>query len=634
MAPQDPAAGASNVLSRGGTFPEPDYAQWQEQVEKVLRKTGLLGDDVAAPDPVEDVLASVTHDGVTVHPLYTDNPTEPGYPGAAPFVRGSDPHGNATEGWDVRQQHGQSDAAATNRDILADLGNGVTSLWLRLGTGGLPVDGLGDALSGVHVDMIGLALDAGAETARAANAFLQLAEEQGVQRSSLRGSLGADPIGVRARTGEKQDFSDAVELAQRCAKQYPNLRAMTVSGLPYHDAGGSDAEELGCTLAAAVANLRELADHVDIDAACNTMEFRYAATNDQFSTIAKLRAARRLWERVTRECGAGDHARRQQQHAVTSSAMLTRRDPWSNLLRATIGAFSAGVGGAQAVTVQPFDAAIGLPDTNSLRIARNTQLLLLEESRLAQVIDPAGGSWYVETLTDDLARAAWEWFQRIEAEGGMVSALESGLVADRLAATRQQRQSAIAHRSDPITGVSEFPNLDEQPLQRPALPSWPAGGLPRFRWSEGYEALRDASDSHQESTGSRPRVFLATLGPVAAHTARAAFTKNLLAAGGIDTSEAGATGPDEPGSADDTVQDVVEAFLATGDSVACLCGTNDAYRTYGEEAVTALKQAGAHGVLLAGPRKMSIKDVDDYVFSGVDALAVLRELHRTLGVQQ
>ncbi|CAM04824.1 heterodimeric methylmalonyl-CoA mutase small subunit [Saccharopolyspora erythraea NRRL 2338] len=607
-------------LPLAAEFPEPARQQWRQQVEKVLRRSGLLPEGRPAPEPVEDVLASATYDGITVHPLYTEGPASSGVPGLAPYVRGSRAQGCVSEGWDVRQHHAHPDASETNREILADLYNGTTSLWLELGPTGLPVDSLADALEGVHLDMIGVVLDAGDEAARAASALLELAREQGVRPSALRANLGADPLSTWARTGQERDLGLAAEVAAHCAS-HPGLRAITVDGLPYHEAGGSDAEELGCSIAAGVTYLRVLAGELGAEAASGLLEFRYAATADQFLTIAKLRAARRLWERVTREIGVAERA--QLQHAVTSSAMLTRRDPWVNMLRTTIATFAAGVGGARSVTVRPFDAAIGLPDPFSRRIARNTQSLLLEESHLAQVIDPAGGSWYVETLTDELAHKAWEWFRRIEAEGGLPAALRSGLVADRLAETWQRRRDAVAHRTDPITGVTEFPNLEEPALRRDPAPEPLSGGLPRHRYAEDFERLRDASDAHLAETGARPKVFLATLGSLAEHNARASFARNLFGAGGLETPDAGPT---------ESTEDVVKAFAGSGTPVACLCSGDRIYGEHAEETARALREAGADQVLLAG--SLEVPGVDGRVFGGCNALEVLQDVHRRLGVQQ
>ncbi|MEB3370566.1 methylmalonyl-CoA mutase small subunit [Saccharopolyspora mangrovi] len=601
----------------------PTREQWQAQVHKVLERSGLVGDEPPT-GPVEDVLNSTTHDGIRVRPLYTSAPADPGLPGLAPFVRGARPQGGVAEGWDVRQRHEHPEAAETNREVLADLYNGVSSLWLRLGAAGLAIDDLADALNGVHLDMIGVSLDAGADFAAAAKALLALAAEQGVPPGELRGNLGADPLGVQARTGQAGDRDAAVELAQRCAAEFPQLGALTVDALPFHDAGGSDAQELGCSLAAGVTYLRWLTDAgMDVDTAAGQLEFRYAATADQFLTIAKLRAARRLWEQVTRSSGVSEQARAQTQHAVTSQAMLTRRDPWVNMLRGTIATFAAGVGGAQSVTTLPFDTAIGLPDDFARRIARNTQALLLEESHLAQVIDPAGGSWYVETLTDELARTAWTWFQHIEAAGGLPQALESGLVAEELAKTWQQRSEAIAHRRDPITGVSEFPHLDETPLHRTPAPEQPGGGLPAHRYAEDFEALRDAADKRLAETGERPAVFLATLGPLAKHNARASFARNLFAAGGLATPDAGPT---------DNAHDVMKAYIERPCPVVCLCSSDDVYAAWATDVIRTLREAGAKTVLLAG-KPHDDRGVDGYVHTGCNVIDILRDAHRTLGIE-
>lgn len=394
---------------------------------------------------------SVTYDGITRAPLYTaqDVPFEPARL-FRPVAR-----------WDVRARHTVPDAAA----ILDDLEHGVTSLWLA----GPAVD----ALPELRGRDIPITLDAGAE-------FVDVANSAG----ELRGNYGADPLGVLARTGTRVDLAGAVELAQ-AASQLSELRAIVVDALPYHEAGGSDAQELGCSIATGVAYLRALVDAgLDVATAAGQLEFRYAAGVDQFLTIAKFRAARRLWARVTELSGA---AAEQLQHAVTAPAMLTRRDPYVNMVRSTIACFAAGVGGADAVTVLPFDSAIGLPGALGRRIARNTQSILLEESTVAGVLDPAGESWYVERLTDDLAHAAWSWFTEIERAGGVAAALDSGLIAGRLAETWRARQANLESDVDKIIGVTVFPNKDEQPLVRePASPP-PSGGLPRVRYAEEFE---------------------------------------------------------------------------------------------------------------------------------------------------
>jgi methylmalonyl-CoA mutase len=617
---------APDELKLAAEFATPNRVDWQELVADVLRKSGVLAEGSGiAP---ESLLASTTYDGIEIQPLYTfedaaDTPN-PGYPGLPPFVRGSRPEGSIATGWDIRAQHAQADPRATNKAVLADLEGGVGSIWLRLGGDALPVESLADALNEVYVDLAAVTLDAGAEYEAAAAALLEVFAEREIRASEAIGNIGADPIGLRARTGGPHDVAPAAALAARLAAKYPKLRSIVVDGTVFHEAGGSDAQELGAAIAAGVAYLRALTEAgLDVDAAASQLEFRLAASADQFLTIAKFRAARRLWARVTEVAGASPAVRGMRQHAVTSSAMLTRRDPWVNMLRTTLACFGAGIGGADAITVLPFDAAIGLPDAFSRRIARNTHAILIEESKLAGVIDPAGGSWYVENLTEELAQVAWREFTGIEREGGIEAALDSGALAGRLAATWEARSKRLATREDPITGVSEFPNLDEKKVERSPLPSIveSSGGLPRVRYAQAYETLRDRSDAQVASHGERPRVFLATLGPLAAHTGRAGFAANLFQAGGIETINAGVT------------DDVIKAFSESGTTFACICGSDRAYEEQAAEVATALKEAGARAVLLAGKPTDAYGDVTGFLYTGCDALEVLTGTLETLGVQ-
>jgi methylmalonyl-CoA mutase len=554
----------------------------------VLRKAGTAHDDTP-PEAVQELLGSVSYDGIPVQALFTAADVEGlpavGWPGQTPFIRGGSA---APRAWDVRQRHADPDAKVTREAILADLEHGATSIWLD----GIAPGSIPEALDGVYLDLAPVVLDCGEDTEAAAAAFLALPGED------KRGNLGADPLGWQARTGRPADLG----LLGRLARTAASVPVATVDATPYHEAGGSDAEELGFAAATGVAYLRAFVEAgLSAGMALRQLEFRYAAGGDQFATIAKLRAARRIWARIAQVCDVPQLGA-QVQHAVTSAAMMTARDPWVNLLRTTVACFAAGVGGADAVTVLPFDARLGLPDGFSRRIARNTSTLLVEEANVARVLDPAGGSWFVESLTDALAHAAWDVFNNVERAGGMRAALDSGLVADRVAATWQRRADRIARRLDPITGVSEFASLEERRPARAPAPPPPAGGLPRHRYAEAFETLRDAAD------GSGKVVSLVTLGPVAAHTARASFAANLFAAGGVRTVH---NGP---------VTEVV-----------CICGSDRSYAQEAAQTARRLKAEGAKTVWLAG-KPAGYDHVDDYLYTGCDALAVLRRTHADLGL--
>lgn len=606
-------------LVLAGEFPAATRERWRELALGVLRKSGMDIDADVDADAVDAALGTDTPDGVRLRALYTsDDVVAAGVPDGRPVG----------QPWDVRQRHTYPDPEVARAAVLADLENGVTSLWLTAAA-----DELGAVLDGVYLDLAGVVLDGGAHFEAVADAYLGLLAERGVRPGQATGNLGADPLSVQARTGQRPDLGAAVELAMRCAPDHGALRAIVVDGLPYHEAGGSDAQELACALAAGTEYLRALtgAGLTVADAAAQ-LEFRYAATVDQFATIAKLRAARRLWRRVTEVCGA---VATQRQHAVTSPIMQAARDPWVNMLRGTVACFSAGVGGADAVTVLPFDSAIGLPDVFALRIARNTQALLVEEAHVARVGDPAGGSWYVESLTTELARRAWADFQRIEAAGGLSAALADGSVAAALAATWEHRRDEVAHRGQPLTGVSEFPNLAEKPISRAAAQEPAAGGLPRVRLSGDFERLRDRGDAILAATGARPVVFLATRGPQSSHGARAAFAANLFQAGGFDTVPAGATTDADA---------LLAAYRSAGSPpLVCLCATEAEYAERAEPATAVLRRAGARVVLIAGGphtathpyrgaagRERDPFGTDGAVFAGCDAVGVLTALYQDL----
>jgi methylmalonyl-CoA mutase len=301
--------------------------------------------------------------------------------------------------------------------------------------------------------------------------------------------------------------------------------------------------------------------------------------------------------------------------------MMTRRDPWNNILRGTLACFAAGVGGADAITVRPFDAALGRPDVLALRIARNTHAVLAEESYVARVIDPAGGSWYVENLTEALAQRAWAWFQEIERAGGLSAAIRSGMVADRIAASRDARRAALAHRREAVTGVTEFPLTGETLLSRPAAAARPQdGGLPRIRWAQWHEELRDRADAYTQSTGTPPTVALILVGSPRAAASRAAAVTALLAPAGIAAVTA------DPGR-----PDPVPWHLP----VAVLCCADDASSDDVTAAVARLRAAGASRVILAAPPDTGpVAAVDDIIAGDTDVLALARRTLDALDVPQ
>jgi methylmalonyl-CoA mutase len=585
-------------------------------------------------------LVSRTTDGLAVQPLYTRADATPG---AMPAGR----TGSVAGGWDIRQRHLEPDPKAANAAILEDLTGGVTSIVLQItapGQGGLSysADAMAQALKGVFLDACTIELDARENTLDAAGSLLEIWHENKLTENERHGAFNHDPLGVLAKTGTLYYPAEkSCEIAAKLAadsRSMAHVTALLADGRPYHEAGGSEAQELAAMLATLMAYLRACeAAGLSPRAALGQVALALAADADLFLTMAKLRAARRLVARVADACGAGTAAERLPLTATTSERMMAKRDPWVNMLRTTVACAGAAFGGADAVTVLPFTWALGKPDAFARRIARNTHLVLQEESSAARVIDPAHGSWYVEKLTGELAQEAWVLFQEIESKGGMARALESGFVQGEIARVAEARARDITHGRIELTGVSAFPKLADDGVKFTAHP--PAdpvtkGGtsvapLTQRRLAAPFEELRDAADAHFAKTGKKPQVFLASLGDLAVHSARSTWIRNFLAAGGIEAIASGEL---------HNSADVGKAFADSGASIACLCSADKVYAEVGEATAGVLKQAGAEQVLLAGRPKdqeepLKSAGVDTFIFAGSDAIATLMKLHEALGVR-
>lgn len=592
-------------------------------VERTLRGRGI------------DELLGSTRDGIEIQPLYTDGPPPPA------AVRDADP-ARAERGWDVRAWHCPADGAdgeavdGLRQSIDDDLVGGATSIELALGDGS--GGGLGAVLAGVDVGQTPVALAPHADVA-AAEAFGALAARRGSPLAA-GSTFGLDPIGEWARRSGRVECGPAARWAAQTAASGSlggGVMAFCVDAVRYADAGATEAQALGWATATGVAYLRALVEAgASVDAAAGLVGFRLAATADQFVTIAGLRAARVMWERVVMASGGSAHAARQYQHAVTANHMYSRRDPWVNLLRGASAALAAGVAGADAVTVLPFDHAsgpAGLDEALGRRLARNTQLLLLEESHLARAADPAGGSFYVESLTEELASEGWRVLQAVEASGGIEAAIDRGALAAACEESWRSRVRALRTRSEPLTGVSEFPLLDEPTLQVADDSNAGPGtvGLPIRRLAEPFEDLRNAADRHLALTGDRPAAWVAALGSASDHSVRTAWAQNLLAAGGIEAR--GAAGVNSPVAA-------AAEFAASGLTVAVITGTDDMYRLRGQATASALTEAGAAFLaLVCDPgtpaelvSALRSAGVDEIWHDGIDAAAALKRLYRILGV--
>ncbi len=648
-----------SVLALAGDTPAADLAAWRAEADAALK---------GAPF---DRLIKRTLDGVERGPLFTAEDLaeagEVGAPGAAPFIRGGVAARDPYLPWQIRQTIDIPDPKAANAALLAELNGGVSEIALKLdphgehGVAARTVSELQTVLDGVMLDLAGVHISPSLMGPQHAAMFVAALDASGVDPSAVRGGLGLSPIGQKSLAGGgaadlDQRFDRAAEAAALVSERYPGLKTVSITASTAHDAGASEAQEIAFALAGGASYMRALIDRgLSVDAAAKALEFSFAADADIHLTIAKLRAARRAWARVLEAFGVSEDQRAMRVHVVTSARMLTKRDPWTNLIRNTCAGLGAAAGGADAITIRPFTDALGAATPFSRRLARNLHILLMEESHLGKVADPAGGGFLHETLGARLAEAGWAVFQQIEAHGGLFDAVKAGWLQAEIAKIRAQREAAYDAGKESLIGVSQYPDLDGRlvetaehrytppVLDTPVIQPQPftekvaaaaAGAqvreldLPEPEWTpltpariaEPFEALRDNADAFEAKTGAAPKAFFATLGGLAEFNARAGFAANRLAVAGVVADAA---------EAYDDVEACADAFKASGAKLAVICGTDEAYAESAAALAAALKAAGARAVWLAG--KAEIAGVDHQIHMRSRALEDGRLAHQATG---
>ncbi len=685
-------------------FPATTYEAWRTAVEAELKGAAF-----------EKKLVSQTFEGIAIQPLYTDDgwPSAgdlSGFPGFVPTTRGNRVLGNAATGWDIRQEHLHPDPAEANRAILEDLTHGVSSIQLRLdaavcagldgdareaaglcgldGVMAYSLDGLDRVLDHVELGIAPISIDAGGAFLPGAALLAALLEERGIDPSAVRCSFNADPLGALMRDGHlavplDEALAQMADLAAWTSARYPNATSVEVGTGPYHHSGASSTQDLAFAVATALEYLRAMTRAgMEIDDAARQIAFGVSIGTQFFRAIAKLRALRTMWAKVVVECGGSEEAARGTQiRARTSRRVLTSVDPWVNLLRNTVCCFAGAVAGANAITTAPLDAALGPSDDFSRHLARNTQVILQEESHLNRVIDPAGGSWFLETLTGQLAERAWDLLRQVEGRGGMIRAATEGWAAQQIDEVVAARDRDLATRRQVVTGISEHPDVREEPLLRPRpdlvrLRAEASTRLVAWRRdhrsnSEAQALARTAADPSR-TPGSLTAAAVAaaragaTLGqmaaaltppgsvparaePLALHTYAAAY-EELRAASEEHRERTGqrprvflanmgtpaefiarstfamnffeAGGFEEvntEGFAD--AQAAAAAFAQSGARIAVICSTDRQYESAVDQVAPALKAAGARTVILAGnPGAQEAK----YRAAGVDRFIFIR----------
>ncbi|MDR0536039.1 MAG: methylmalonyl-CoA mutase subunit beta [Puniceicoccales bacterium] len=630
-------------------FPASTHEEWKAAAEKLLKGA-----------PFDKIMLTATPENITLQPIYERDvlgalPTTDTFPGQDGYLRGTTAAGYLKAPWDIAQEIHFSDPAAFNTALLHDLESGLNAVSIDL-TGPAPLRlekpaDIVSAFNKVIPDALRWHFHAGERTPDIIKLFYSWLVAHNGKTDKVQGSFNYDPLGTLAATGslanplqrtrEKEGIYDKLAFAVKIAgANLPLFTSVGVNTRAYHNAGASATEELGAALATGVEYLRELAARgVDISTAASKTAFHFAIGGNFFVELAKLRAARILWARVVAELGGNEEAQAMHQHARTGLFNKTRHDPYVNILRTTTEALGGVLGGVESLTVGTFDEVIRVPEEFSRRIARNTQVILQEECELTSVIDPAGGSWYVEKLTDDIARKAWEFFQQIEEKGGAAAALQAGFIQETIATTRKGREKLLGQRRHSLIGTNQYPNVTESPLSGNPLQDSPAQAskdtsgvvaraLPSTRLAAPYEALRAASSAYKQQHGHGPKIHLANIAALRRHKARADFTRGFFETGGFEITGA-------EGSTDDAL--IASKAVASGAKIVVICGHDEDYPIHVPAIARAIKaQAPSVIVLLAGnpgDNEASYKEagLDSFIFVKSDNYATNRQYLQKVG---
>jgi len=682
-------------------FPGTSDAEWLKAAEKLLKGK-----------PFNKILRTSTYEGLTLEPQYrkevwdrVSNIDE--LPGEGSNLRGTKAEGYQQSSWKVAQEIKVPLAEEFNIALLHSLKRGQDAVNLVIdaagqagkdpdeaesndvGRDGTSICCLADlekALAGVQLDCVDINIQAYNNGLEYAMLLAAYCKKQGIEIGKIEGCVGSDPLGQLAETGSiagtlEEAYGKMAELTLWAKETKVKLKTIDIHTLAYHNAGGSAVEELAFALATGVEYIRKLNKFgLEIDDIAPRMQFSMALGGNMFMEIAKLRAARLLWSQIVKSFGGSDESAKIRIHGRTGKYNKTKYDPYVNMLRTTTEAFAGVVGGVDSLHIGSFDEVIRQPDDFSRRIARNQQIILNEESHLGHVIDPAGGSWYIEELTQRLADKAWENFQMLEAEGSFSELLSAGKVQDIVAKVAAFRQANLAKRKDVITGVNMYANLLETPLKENATDqlalncrrnteikaarkddmkieqcahsvkdAWLAGAtigvitsnlvsketthveaFPQTRLAEPFENLRDKMTAHIERTGKAVRVFLANNGGVPQYKARADFARGFMEVGGFEVIDKGGFATSEATAA---------SAIASQAEIVLICSTDSTYPEIVPEICHLVKEANPNTMLiLAGYPKDMIESykaagIDKFIYMGANALEVLSAAQKQAGVE-
>ena len=648
--PDDPQNKLENELNLSKDFSLPTYEEWKACAEESLKGA-----------PFEKKLVTKTYEGIDLQPIYTKKDLQDlSYleqePGECNYLRGATASGYIEQPWEICQEINTPIASQFNEALKHDLERGQTGITLLLdratqkGSGGMAIstpEDLSAALAGIEVEKYPLHLIPGFSGLEILEILAAFMKQEGKDIGRIKGSIDTDPLGYLAVHGGlpvsiEDVFAKMARMVKWAVKNAPHLKTIGACGLPYHHAGADAVRELAYVSASAVEyiqQLLELDEELTIDDVARSMRFTFGIGSFYFMEIAKIRAARMLWARIIQAWGGSKNSQKMTIHARTSTYNQTRYDPYVNMLRTTTEAFSAIAAGVDSLQTNRFNEVLDSSDEFARRTARNIQIVLNEECRLNRLIDPGGGSYYIEKLTHEVAQKAWEHFREIEAKGGMLKALQQGFPQKEIETVAQKRKDDIARRKSIIVGTNFSANVGDPGGRAKAFDSEvsDSGSLIKIkplklhRASEIFEELRDAVDAYKEKTksDSGPKLFLAVMGSLSQYKPRADFSQAFFEIGGFDVIY-------PPGF--ETPEEAAAAVIASGAGAAVVCSSDENYLEMVPSFTRALKEKNPEIiVVLAGnpdEREEMYKQagVDEFIYIGIDAHLILSRILKKLGV--
>ncbi|KGM46201.1 methylmalonyl-CoA mutase subunit beta [Neobacillus niacini] len=614
---------------RNQSFPLSRIEDWQAKAEETLKGKSI------------EKLKSSTYENIILKPLYyrRDKQQAPEYPGGTDFRRGIYPLGYVTNDWKVAQKITYHSVDQLKEKLQGSVEKGQTALSFEVSEALFESKGIINEILGDLPDEFPFAVNGrGIQSA-----LLAALTERKESADLISGYVGSDPISLFAETGFiEEDFFKSWMIDIKLANEkLPKLRTVLINTSTYHQGGANAVQELGIAAATGIFHLQKLLDSgMKLENVLGKMIFQFSIGSNFFMELAKIRAARILWNKITNVYGADPKDRGMHIAAETSSFTKTVYDPYVNLLRAGNEGFAAVLGGVQYLHITPFDDITG-SSLLSERIARNTQNILKEEAYLQKVVDPAGGSWYVEALTVELAEKAWQYFQQIEAKGGMLEVLKSGWLQDEITCIRTKREQDVSTRKQSIVGTNVYANLAETAgsstiqtcnnlIGVDGTNTIKIKRIKNMRLSEPFEKLRKISEEIESKSGSKPKIGMICLGELKNFKPRLDFMRGFAAAGGIEAVESGSI---------TSLEDAKQFVIGTDTKYFCLCGSNDHYESIGHDILSELnREFPERTFYLAGlpekelQTKWSNEGIKQFIHMNCNCYEILSTILKEMGV--